>query len=534
MRQDPEPDRSSAAQGELRQAARRPWDVLIIGSGIGGATLGQALARSGWRVLFLEQGRDLRGADAWHHWPEEHPDYEHGSVARRMEIRQRAGWETNVFESPQGPFVPDTGRGTGGSSALYGMVMERFFPSDFAPRANHRPNDRASLPEAWPLCYEDLRPWYRQAEALFGVRGGVDPLRRHRLARQPGPADNGTAQLTGQLEARGLRPYRLPLAQAGDPGCRCCQSVLCDHACKADALSICLDPALRLPEVQLLSECTALELKTTGRSITSVLCERRGERAELSAPIVVLAAGALATPRLLLGSRSGSFPSGVANGSGMVGRHVMRHCIDLWVLRRGPRTQSPMDAKSLGFSDLYEVDQERLGTVQSFGPPAPLAVLRQRPGLNPWRLMGPLAPLAWRRFNDRPILASILEDLPYPDNQVSLTANGQPRLRYRLGRSELRRRGVMRSQLRRRLRGLGATRPPGGEPFEALGHVCGTCRAGTSPQDSVLDGTNRAWEVDNLYVVDASFFPSSAGINPALTVAANALRVAEHLCERGR
>jgi choline dehydrogenase-like flavoprotein len=513
--------------------SRRPWDAVIVGTGIGGSTLGQALVGAGWQVAFVDKGRDLRAPESWHDWPEHNPDY--GDSSRRLEVLRRSGRETEEYETDAGTrFVPTIGSGTGGSSALYGMVLERFFPSDFEPRANHRDEPDAAIADAWPIDYTDLRPWYRRAEELYGVRGGDDPLRPSGAAREPRQVGDAVVALEERLAVRGAHPYRLPLACADTDDCGACQGHLCPGDCKGDALSRCLRPALAQPNAALLSECRAVALRTEGSRVRAVVCEHRGRQLELTAPVVVLAAGALGTPRLLLASRTERFPDGVGNGADLVGRHLMRHGIDLWVLRRAPRLRAARDAKAIGFNDLYEHDGERLGTVQSYGLPTPLATLRSRSGMNPWRLLGPAAAAFWRRYGDRPILASILEDLPYPANRVSIARSGAPRLEYRPGRSEIRRRALMRRRLRPFLRGLGATRVPGGDPVEALGHVCGTCRFGTDSYTSVLDPFNRVWETDNLYVVDASCFPSSTGLNPALTIAANALRVAAHLCERGR
>jgi choline dehydrogenase-like flavoprotein len=210
----------------------------------------------------------------------------------------------------------------------------------------------------------------------------------------------------------------------------------------------------------------------------------------------------------------------------------MRHAIDLWVLRDAPPLESPGDAKALGFNDLYTCGRSKFGSVQSFGAPPPLEYLQRQPIASlVWRL-GPLSRWLWHRYSRAPLLASILEDLPYPENRVEAGADSRPRLHYRPGASEERRRRAFRGELRGLLRGLGATLVSGRDAPKALGHACGTCRFGTDPATSVLDRDNRAHQLDNLYVVDASFFPSSAGLNPALTIAANALRVGDLLAAR--
>jgi len=247
----------------------------------------------------------------------------------------------------------------------------------------------------------------------------------------------------------------------------------------------------------------------------------------LRAKMFVLAAGALLTPVLLQ-------QTGLANESGQVGRNLMRHGIDLFVLTRAPRVKENEPAKEIGFTDFCGESGGRLGSVQSFGAAGPLNYLRSRPGFNVWRMMGPLGRPVWNTFARQPILATILEDRPCAENLVwseGLGADGRVRLamRYRLSRDDARRRDEFRRLAGEALAPFWPIRARGTDDRPAMGHVCGTCRFGDDPRTSVLDRWNRAHGVDNLYVADGSFFPTSGGVNPALTIAANALRVADHL-----
>ncbi len=522
----------------LRDAQREAWDIVIVGTGMGGATLGLTLARAGKRVLFIEKGRNLQTPDALRAIPAEaDPAFRGENAAGRRALLARAGRVTTEVHDValDRPVLPEMGCGTGGSSALYGMVMERFFPSDFEPRASHQDAADSTIPERWPVTYEELRPWYEQAERLYGVRGGADPLRPEAAALLPPPVDlspNGRA-LIDHLASGGLHPYRLHLACESRPNCASCQGYLCPNDCKNDADRVALRPALQAGAV-LLDECEAVSLEAGRTRVSGVVCDKAGERATVCGRIVVVAAGALGSPALLLSSRSRDWPNGVANGSSMVGRNLMRHGIDLWALLRAPRLSGPLDAKATGFNDLYQGTAGKLGTVQSFGLPPPLEYLRNQQA-PVWRLASPLARILWRRFSSVPIMAGILEDLPYAANRVEVPTagtNGRLRLHYRPGPSEIRRRRVFRAQLRLRFHGLGAVLLSAADAPKALGHACGTCRFGDDPATSVLNRETRAHDLDNLYVVDASVYPSSAGINPALTVAANALRVAAHLHSR--
>lgn len=490
---------------------------MVVGTGLGGATLGLVLARHGKRILFVEKGRDLGLAKAAirGHVVEADPLFG-GSLEDQSEALRRGG--RRVEEAEIGGLLvrPEIGSGTGGSSALHGGVLERFFPADFA---------------AWPITYRDLAPWYAGAEELYGVKGERDPLRADAGAPLPAPIPAGAAteELLSALTERGLHPYRLPLACRAVPDCSACQGFLCARECKNDADRMALRPALALG-ASLATGCEAVSLDASPTRVTGVDCVQDGRRVTLRAAVVVLAAGALATPALLLASRSGGWDRGLANGSGLVGRNLMRHGIDLWALPGARLLGHPGDAKALGFNDFYETPRGKLGTVQSFGTlPALEAVLAHRsPAL---RLLAPFARALWPMLSRVPILASILEDLPQTSNGLEV-ANGRPRITYRPSPDDERRRAIFREELRPRLAGLRPVLVSGRDAPKALGHVCGTCRFGEDPESSVLDPWNRAHGLDNLYVVDGSFFPTSAGINPALTIAANALRVGEHLAER--
>jgi len=257
--------------------------------------------------------------------------------------------------------------------------------------------------------------------------------------------------------------------------------------------------------------------------------------------VVVLAAGALATPLLLLNSRSGQWPRGLANGSDWVGRNLMRHLMDWIEVWPQPGCKITAENKEIGLNDFYFWEGQKYGTVQSAGAMANLAsmdMLTNHPGWQPkvLRLMSPaVRPIYDRFFNGGLLLAPIMEDLPYLDNRVLPSdrpgADGRQRLRirYRLHPSEIERRAVFMRQIKEVLKPFRTLTLRTGANNSTLGHVCGTCRFGTDPETSVLDPQNRAHEVANLYVVDASFFPTSTGLNPSLTVAANALRVAEHV-----
>nr|WP_255497365.1 MULTISPECIES: GMC family oxidoreductase [unclassified Mycolicibacterium] len=426
------------------------------------------------------------------------------------------------------------------------MVCERFFVDDFTPRQFFIDPGESTVPEAWPISYKELAPWYSEAEKLLGVRGDADPLRPEAAdvglpAAPPFSADN--QPLVNYLSGRGLHPYHLPMACDYTDDCATCQAYLCAKGCKNDGGRAGVLPAVTEYGAALLAECRVLRLEADRNRVQRVICQRRNDMLSLKAKVVVLAAGALATPVLLLNSRSGDWSRGLANGSDMVGRNLMRHVMD-WI-EIWPQRGSKITAenKEIGLNDFYFIDGQKYGTVQSassMASLAPIDMMMNQPGMvsKALRWTSPFArPIYDRVISGGLVLAAIMEDLPYRDNRVlpsdqpSVDGRQRLRLQYRMHANEKDRREVFLGALKEVLRPFRTLTLRTGENNGTLGHVCGTVRFGTDPSNSVLNAENRAHEVDNLYVVDASFFPSSSGINPSLTIAANALRVGEHINE---
>jgi choline dehydrogenase-like flavoprotein len=540
------------ADGEVgaREAERVVWDVIVVGTGMGGGMLGYQLARAGHRVLFVEKGRStlpgtpgtIRAAV-----PELAEPRAYRSDSSYYDALARAGRTTDEIEDISGRtskrFVPFIGSGTGGSSALYGMVCERFFVGDFTPRQNFRDPGDSTVPEAWPISYDEMRPWYAEAEKLLGVRGQPDPLRPEAAvvdlpAAPPFSPDNQA--VVNYLTGRGLHPYHLPMACDYTDDCATCQTYLCPQSCKNDAARNGVLPAVTEHGAHLLAECRVVRLEADRTQVRQVICQRRSDMLALKAKVVVLAAGALVTPVLLLNSRSGDWPHGLANGSDWVGRNLMRHLLDPIEIWPHPGHKTRAANKEIGLNDFYFSEGQKYGTVQSFGAIPPMEWLTNRPG---WRgkalrLTSPAVRQVYERvFNGGLVLAAIMEDLPYldnrvlPSNQPSLDGRQRLRIQYRLHHGEIERRTTFLKRLAEVFEPFRKLAVGNGKDNANLGHVCGTCRFGSDPKSSVLDPQNRAHEVENLYVVDTSFFPSSAGLNPSLTVAANALRVAAHVSQ---
>lgn len=522
----------------------KSWDVIVIGTGMGGATIGFSLARAGKRVLFCEQGqlptetKSLRGnyAEAFF-----------GKVPEtRKVIRERSGrWSTYIEDRTRiisDRFIPFLGIGCGGSSALYGGVLERLRTSDFDVCSWYKEAEGTSLVR-WPISYHELDPYYTEAESLYHVQGERDPLGTpaekplaHEVAQNQSPS-NGT--LRTFLESRGLHPYVLPRAIKERP--EESQGYLDATNVKLSSLEACLLPAVREYDADLLTECTVMKLEADQNRVTGVVCLWKGKEYTLKADIVILAGGALLSPALLLKSASAVWPDGLANSSGLVGKNLMRHYVDLFKFPiPGSERHLQHSYKELAFNDWYETDTGKYGTVQAFGRMMPfvlfietaIEVLEQYHVPVPRSLfrkitefVGPLFDTYHKKTH---MYASIIEDLPYEDNRVFIDGETIC-LKYRIRTSDKKRIQEMRRKIKRLFKPLGLTFCPQAENNRRLAHVVGTCRFGDDPEKSVLNRYNKAHDLENLYVVDGSFFPTSGGVNPSLTIAANALRVAAHI-----
>lgn len=531
------------------------WDVIVVGTGIGGGTFGHAMAKAGRSVLFVEKGLSHMAYDnrvVTDDWAE--MVYQRtGATIPIADHLRRSGRTVDSFldlgtEQPE-PFTPMLGNGSGGSSALYGMVLERLFPEDFTP-ARYFPDapDDANLPDAWPIGYDELAPYYSAAETLYQVHATVDPLRppgEDRGIAQPPPFSPGNAELMDRFRERGQHPYYLPMACKYVPGCRECIGFLCSRKCKGDSATMCLEPALEDHGAFLLPDCAIHRVEVEKGRARAVSGTASGRPVRLKGRIIALAAGAIHSPAILLRSGDGPRSGGIANRSGEVGRNLMRHYLDYYILY--PQTPPDADAltKQVALNDLYIVDGTKYGTIQSNGRMAPISFLakglkddirsKSRLLARAFPLYRPLIEGALKRmFKDSLVLAAIMEDLPYRSNRVALTPDGVSiTYHYALHPYERERIATFRARVADLLGPDRFRLLKVAERNRTLGHMCGTCRFGDDPATSVLDRDNRAHEADGLYVVDSSFLPSSGGTNPSLTIAANALRVAHGLAGAG-
>ncbi|HEV8474705.1 MAG TPA: GMC family oxidoreductase [Methylomirabilota bacterium] len=515
------------------------YDVIIIGSGAGGGTLFHALAPTGKRILLLERGDYVpREKDNW--------------STRAVNLEGKYNTKETWRDAEGRELHPHTNYWVGGNTKFYGAALFRMRREDFGELKHW-----GGLSPGWPIAYDDLEPFYTRAEHLYHVHGerGGDPTEPPASAPYPHPAISHEPRiqaLAEDLARQGLRPFHVPLGIMLDernphrsPCIRCgtCDGHPCLVGAKADAQVVCVDPALDHPNATLLTgaHVERLETSASGREVTRVIVRRDGVVEAYAADVVVVSAGAINSAALLLRSASDRHPRGLANGSGVVGRHYMGHVNS--ILMAVSKCPNPtIFQKTLALNDFYFGAPDwpfPMGHISFVGKLDAETLRAGAPAIAPgWTLE-----LMARHSLDFWLTS---EDLPDPDNRVTLDRQGDIVLSYRPNNEEAHARlvGKLKEAMKRQTQcgihghdcheGLFGRNLFLGQriPLAGVAHQNGTVRFGADPATSALDVNCRAHEVDNLYVVDASFFPSSAAVNPALTIVANALRVSEHLAQR--
>jgi choline dehydrogenase-like flavoprotein len=511
------------------------YDAIIVGTGAGGGTLAHTMAPSGKKILMLERGGFLpREMDNWG------PD----AVFVAGKYISNDTW----YDADAKPFQPQVHYFVGGATKMYGAALYRLRPQDFGELKHVD-----GVSPAWPLSYDDFEPWYTKAEWLYQVHGahGEDPTEGHWSKQYPWPAvshEPRIKEISDALEAGGYHPFHAPcgilLDEAERDRSTCIRCTWCDgypclvHA-KSDAEVIAVRPALEHPNITLVTGAEVVKLETdpSGRTVTGVVTTLDGEREVYTADMVVVSAGAANTAKLLLASANDAHPGGLANGSDQVGRNYMFHNCKA-VVAMSKEENDTVFQKTLGINDFYFGAEDYdfpVGNIQMIGKSNAEAMKGEEPKLTK------LAPHFSLAETAKHVVDFWLttEDLPLPENRVTLDGDGNVHLAYRSTNDDEASR--LYQELKKILNHTGMAEHHVLDknfymhmsiPIAGCAHQAGTARFGTDPKTSVLDTNCKAHEVDNLYVVDTSFFPSIGAVNPALTAMANAIRVGEHLVER--
>jgi choline dehydrogenase-like flavoprotein len=512
------------------------YDVIIIGTGAGGGTLAHCLAPSGKKILILERGPFL---------PREKENWSALEVYQRDRYHAQEQW----YDTKEKPFHPATNYWVGGNTKVYGAALFRLRVRDFE---SVRHEDGVS--PAWPLKYQDFEPYYAQAEKLYDVHGltGLDPTEPPRSEPYPYPAihhEPRMQEIANSLSQAGLHPFNLPLGLKLNEvdrslgnciRCNTCDGFPCLTHGKADADVNCVQPIREFSNITLLTDAKVIRLHTcpSGRTVTRVEVEVNGEPQEFTGNLVVVACGAINSAALLLRSQNDQHPIGLANGSNLVGRNLMKHNCTAMV-QLNTKLNPAVYQKTICISDFYWGESDfpyPMGLVQNTGNVLADMLPAEAPSLLvPLLKLRPSAEL--KTIADHSVGWWLqTEDLPSLNNRVWINGD-RLYLDYKANNTKATLRLVNRwASILKQIDQAEHVLPFRLYPrntlsIQSVGHQCGTCRFGEDPATSVLNLNCRTHEVENLYVVDGSFFPSSAAVNPTLTIIANALRVGAHLLE---
>lgn len=504
------------------------YDIIIIGTGSGGSTIAYKLATSGKRILIMERGGFI---------PKEKENWDPHEVVNVGRYRPNEVW----YDQDDKPFKPFIHYNVGGNSKMYGAALFRFRESDFEKVEHYG----GTSPE-WPLKYDVYEPYYEVAEQLYSVHGkrGIDPSEPWANSEYPLPPlayEPLIKDLSGKLEQLGLKPFPLPM------GIKLPQDYSATEApvmlenfdgfpdptdSKADGQVMALRPALRNKNVTLLTHAFVEKLGTdeSGMRVNKVYADVKGEKTIFNADVVIVACGAVNSAALLLRSADEKHPNGLANSSGQVGRNLMLHhngCLVAFTKKKN----DCVFQKSLGLADFYHSADDSefpLGEIQLMGRNDYDTILWLAEKIAPRKTYAELKEMTIDFW-----LTS--EDLPHPENRVTLKKDGSIQVSYT--RTNYTAYEKLKDKLKQVFAKLGEIDADykdvewNGYDLDITGmsHQNGTLRFGTDPATSVLDLHCKAHDVQNLYVVDASFFPSCGAFNPSLTIATNALRVGDHI-----
>lgn len=506
------------------------YDYIIIGTGAGGGTIAHVLAQTGKKILIIERGDFL---------PREIENWE----AKSVFVDGRYGPNEQWLDHSGKPFTPGTHYFVGGNTKFYGAALLRLREKDFGEVEHY-----GGVSPAWPLSYSDFQPYYLEAERLYEVHGerGADPMEPGEKEPYPFPKVSHEPiiqKIYENLKKENLRPFHLPLGiridEQNPEKSRCIRCETCDgYPCLVDAKSdsqhICLTNILEKDNVELMTKAKATQLITDkeGKRVTHVEIEKEGKKEQIEGERVIVSCGAINSSALFLRSKNEKYPNGLANSSDLVGRNYMFHQNTV-IVSLSTEVNTTKYQKTLGCNDFYYSAPDSklpLGHIQLLGKVEADMLKADAPPFIPHFIFEQMAKhaIGWWITS---------EDLPDYKNRVSVTEKGQIKIDYTINNEQAHKRLYQKlkeilsatghkihfahhAYLKKRI------------PIAGCAHQVGTMRFGNDPKSSVLDLNCKTHDLDNVYVVDGSFFPSSGAVNPGLTIIANALRVGKHLASK--
>ncbi len=496
------------------------YDVVIVGSGMGGGMMAFALKDTGLNVLLIERGDFL---------PQEAENWSPAAVFDEKRYKAKEIW----YDGTGKPFAPGVHYFVGGNTKVYGAALPRLRQEDFGEIAHEE-----GISPAWPITYAEMEPYYLRAEQILRVHGeaGQDPTEAPRSDSFPYPPvahEPYIEELKNRLKNDGFFPFYLPLGIDLRESGRCIRCKTCDgFPCQVDAKSeadlCCVRPALETGTIKLLTRTYVRRLipDVSGKRINRAEIESDGEINQVVAGTFIISCGAVNSAALLLRSTTDSSPNGLSNSSGLVGRNYMAHNNTALMAVAPLRINRTVFQKTMAVNDFYlhgdEGSNFPLGNLQLLGKLQAGMLTADKPFIPRRALQG---------LTDRSVDWWVMsEDLPDPNNRV--IASSEKKITVRWKANNLIAHNKLIAAARRMLQRVGypvvLVQRMG---IETNSHQCGTAKFGSDPKTSVLNQYSQSHDIDNLYVVDSSFFPSSSACNPALTIAAQALRAAEHVQE---
>jgi choline dehydrogenase-like flavoprotein len=507
----------------------KEFDYIIIGTGAGGGTIAKILADSGKNILIIERGDFL---------PREKENWQASAVFVDGKYNPKEQWK----DKNGNKFTPGTHYFVGGNTKFYGAALLRLREVDFNEIKHH-----GGISPAWPLKYEDFKPFYLKAEKLYEVHGerGKDPTEPPDENPYPFPAvshEPFVKDIFNKIKAENLNPFHLPLGVRLNENdrrnslcirCSTCDGYPCLVDAKSDADRICINTILAKDNVKLLTNAKAEKLLTdeSGKKVTKVEVIHENNTKIFKAKNFIISCGAINSAALLLKSKNDKHPNGLANSSGIVGRNYMCHNNSA-IVALGTKKNTVQFQKTIGINDYYHSADDfeyPLGHIQLLGKVMPEMLSADAPFFTPkfaTKLMADFAVGWW--------ITS--EDLPDLENRVLVNDNGEICLNYTENNMEAHKRLLKKLKKILKLTGHFHHFPNKAYfskkiPTAGVAHQVGTMRFGDDPKTSVLDINCKAHDLENLHVIDGSFFPSSGAVNPALTIIANAIRVGESLTQ---
>jgi choline dehydrogenase-like flavoprotein len=512
-------------------SSQQEFDIIIIGTGAGGGTLAHHLAPSGKKILLIERGDYL---------PREKENWDSEQVFVKGRYHAKEPW----IDKDGNEFHPGIHYFVGGNTKVYGAALLRMREKDFQAVQHHD-----GISPAWPIDYQDMAPYYLQAEKMYHVHGlrgedPTEPLCKEEYPYPPIQHEPKIQKLFNDLKKAGHKPFHLPVGvilneknKTKSPCIKCntCDGFPCLVDAKADAQIAGVDPALQFKNVTLITHSFVekLETSTSGREVSSIIVNRQGQREHYRAKIVVVSCGAINSAALLLRSKNDKHPRGLANSSDVVGRHYMCHNNSAMIALSMHHNPTKFQ-KTMGINDFYFGSEDfafPMGHIQMLGKSDKYMFKADAAGFVPSFLLDPIA----KHSIDFWLTT---EDLPDPNNRVILTKNNGIQLFYKENNTAAHQKLIHKLKYLLNTAGIRHHLIPSNAylgkkiPLAGTAHQCGTVRFGNDPKTSALDVNCKAHDLDNLYVVDGSFFVSSSAVNPSLTIIANAIRVGDHILER--